>query len=106
MSNEPLLPEDHYWPTWREMISAEMRSNKDSFCHREYCTVTDEVLAQKFDAYSCRPSGVPFVLWTTDYVYFSHDYDGMESVQSVPRHPGKFVGRVFEFHKCANHLGG
>lgn len=25
--------------------------------------------------------------WTTDNVYFSHDYDGLKTVRSVPRNP-------------------
>jgi hypothetical protein len=26
-------------------------------------------------------------MWTKDFVYFPHEYDGSESVQSVPRNP-------------------
>ena len=38
------------------------------------------------------PEGRPFIMWTEDWVYFPLEYDGAETVRSVPRNPRNRTG--------------
>ena len=50
-------------------------------------TLTPEEFDLKFDPGYGGTNGVPFTLWTEDYVYFPAKYDGSEWVEGVPRNP-------------------
>lgn len=73
--------------TWRESISAEMQSNGDSWGNVEKSTLSEEELDVVFCNGYGLEEGVPFTVWTKDYVYFPASYDGAEWADSVPRNP-------------------
>lgn len=73
--------------TWREMITWEMHDREDNWANAVHCTLSDDELDVAFDSGFGGPEGKPFLLWTKDRVYFPAEYDGSESVESVPRNP-------------------
>ena len=69
------------------MLEEEMKKVNDSFDNLESFIPSDLDLRKKFDdSYGCE-EGVPFVLWTKNFVYFPICYDGAEWVGCVPRNP-------------------
>lgn len=72
---------------WKELISSEMESHKDSWDNVAYSTLTDEELNKEFDCSYGIAEGSPFTLWTTTRVYFPVQYDGAEWCESVSRNP-------------------
>ena len=73
--------------TWREQISRAMEANKDSWQDVEANTLAKQQETTLFDdGFGC-VEGVPFTLWTKNFVYFPVVYDGAEWVGSVPRNP-------------------
>ena len=86
--------------TWRKLIAAEMKQNKDGFHNLVYSffgtaekltwegTFTEPVTYDReFDDGFGGSNGGPFTVWTKDFVYFPVVYDGAEWVGSVPRNP-------------------
>lgn len=71
---------------WAEMLVAAMRSAGDPgpIIH---CTLSDELMAVRFDAGFGGVEGRPFTAWTAKRVYFPTDYDGAKNVGSAPRDP-------------------
>lgn len=49
------------------------------------CTLTDKVMALKFDGSYGGHVGLPFTAWSEDWVYFPVVYDGSERVGRAPR---------------------
>jgi len=77
--------------TWRKLIKAEMKRNGDSFKNLQGTTLTNrELNANEVDTTYGYGPGMPWRLWTTDYVYYSHEHDdGVAAwVESQPRNPG------------------
>lgn len=73
--------------TWKELLEDELLENKDSFDNIIKNTMTDEEMSVEFcDSYGGY-NGIPFTVWTHDYVYFPIGYDGSEWVGSAPRNP-------------------
>ena len=72
---------------WRELITERMRWNMDSWSNVIDCTIGDLELDRRFDATHGKEEGVPFTLWTWDWVYFSHEYDGADLCLCVRRNP-------------------
>ena len=70
--------------SWREMIEGEMKDD-DCWANIERSTLTEDELHREFYTGYGSPQGKPFLLWTTDYVYFPITYDGAEWVGRVPR---------------------
>ncbi len=70
--------------SWRELISEKIGNNWGSVVA---CTLTEEQLDQKFDDGYGGSEGMPFTLWTENYVYFPVVYDGAEWVGCAPRNP-------------------
>lgn len=59
------------------------------------CTLTDAELDTEFDSSFGHTNGIPFTVWTKDYVYFPHEYDGAEDVAFVARNPnGKATNHI------------
>ena len=80
--------------TWKGMIEEEMEEHGDKWDDTVGVQLPDGddvdngwhdvVFNSGFKAWH---QGVPFALWTEDWVYFAKGYDGAESVGSVPRNP-------------------
>ncbi len=64
-----------------------MTLNLDSWLNVISCTISDEELDRRFDAGYGTAEGVPFTLWTKDFVYFNYEYDGADKCLSVERSP-------------------
>jgi hypothetical protein len=73
--------------TWRILIENRMKSNGETFFDIEHSTITEQELGMEFDSGYGSPEGVPFTIWTKNYVYFPVQYDGSEWCGSVPRNP-------------------
>lgn len=73
--------------SWRELISSTMRGSNDGWENLVYSTLSEEELDVKFDSGWGGAEGLPFTLWTKDWVYFPVVYDGSEWCGSVPRNP-------------------
>lgn len=72
--------------TWREILAGERE------CYRDadgplIVAPNESVLDAPFGKGYGSAEGPPFLAWTADRVYFPTDYDGSESVGSVPRNP-------------------
>ena len=77
--------------TWRKLLEEAFKTTGDSF-DGLICTLTDEQLDARFDAYEVGPiNGQPFTAWSNQYVYFSADEDGAEYVDWLLRHPPEFL---------------
>jgi hypothetical protein len=50
----------------------------------------DELLSLWFQNKHGYGQPIEVLVWTEDYVYFTHDYDGLTSIMSVPRNPVSF----------------
>jgi hypothetical protein len=48
------------------------------------CTMADEGMREPFDAGFGSAEGKPFLAWSERRVYFCHEYDGAENVESAP----------------------
>lgn len=48
---------------------------------------TETILDLEFDSGYGTPCFVLLTAWTKNYVYFSHEYDGSDSIMSVKRNP-------------------
>ncbi len=83
--------------SWRELIQQEMILEDESWEDVEHCTLQNGELDRDFDSSYGQPEGTPFTLWTRNRVYFPLNYDGEESVGSVPRNP---------CNEATEHLGG
>ena len=102
-----MVPEENSWggvaefredpdgSCWKEMISGEYETQRDS--GDVVVTLTKEEAESKFHIGYGGTNGRPFTAWTKDRVYFPVCYDGAEWVESVPRN---FPGSVTE------HVGG
>ena len=73
--------------TWRKLLVSKMLWKKESFDDIESSTLTEAELDTEFDNGYGGPEGVPFTVWTKNYVYFPAVYDGAEWVSCVPRNP-------------------
>lgn len=91
--------------TWREKITKALKSACEAWCDveawqagppprddgGEWCAAFEKLdgswLDVPFNDGHGAARGCSFRLWTKDRVYFSHEYDGAESVCSVQRHP-------------------
>ena len=73
--------------TWRTEISEALNEHAESWGDVIEHTLSEQELDRFFDSGYGEPEGEAFTLWTNNRVYFSHTYDGLERVYSVPRHP-------------------
>ena len=86
--------------TWRELLTEAMEYHSESWddvvkvvfgqVHTHYMDddkPEEASLDREFDDGYGTAEGGPFTLWTQDRVYFPTEYDGSESVGSVPRNP-------------------
>ena len=83
--------------TWRQMITEELKENKETWNDIVSITLTDEELDKEFDPGYGSREGQPFTAWTKRRVYFPVTYDGAEWVASVSRKPNG---------KPTEHVGG
>jgi hypothetical protein len=73
---------------WNEMLLECMESNKDSMDNIIHKVPDNEdTYTREFDDGYGILCGLPFTIWTNDYVYFPVRYDGAEWVSCVPRNP-------------------
>ncbi|MFC3151807.1 hypothetical protein ACFOEK_12275 [Litoribrevibacter euphylliae] len=77
---------------WRQMINQEAAKHGDSL-DGFVCTLPNEELWVNFDDSYGGDNGKPFVAWSNGRVYFPVNYDGLDTVESVPRHPCETVPR-------------
>jgi glucose-6-phosphate dehydrogenase assembly protein OpcA len=73
--------------SWRELLTEEMKSHRETMTDIESITLTEAELDEKFDAGYGTAKGKAFTAWTAKRVYFPVVYDGAEWAASVPRHP-------------------
>lgn len=93
--------------TWRTLITSKLTSNNETWDDVISCVVNANTDAMLFDEKYAKKvlefegdlldfpfypgygitRGPYFTIWTEKYVYFPHDYDGLETVASVPRNP-------------------
>lgn len=83
--------------TWYTLLTEILEYNNESWEDIESSTLTDTELHISFDKGFGGIEGVPFTIWTKNFVYFPAVYDGAEWVSSVPRHPNG---------QPTNHIGG
>ena len=72
---------------WFKMINESMVFKNDSWSNVEQNTMTDEDMNLMFDTGFGHTEGIPFTVWTHDFIYFPVCYDGREWVGSVSRNP-------------------
>ena len=73
--------------SWSVLISKEMRKHKDGWKNVIDSTLTDDELHQRFNNDYGIEEGKPFLVWSSDWVYFPVLHDGKQWVGSVPRNP-------------------
>lgn len=73
--------------SWKDMLIKCMSYNGETWEDVIDCTLSEELLNQKFDSGHGGTEGEPFTLWTNKRVYFPVCYDGAEWVGSVSRNP-------------------
>lgn len=73
--------------TWRKLLDDKLVEHGESWADVEACTLTEEELDVEFDSDFGAPNGKPFSLWTTNRVYFSDEYDGLDFVNTAFRNP-------------------
>jgi hypothetical protein len=73
--------------SWREMIGDALESRGETWEDVVSHTLRPHEFDLSFDIEFGSPEHPPFRLWTDNWVYFSHEYDGFVSVESVARHP-------------------
>ena len=79
---------EEYLTTWRELIRDELDRQGEYWDQVIHCTLTEKELDTHFDADLGVREGKSFYAWTKSRVYFALEYDGAETVESVPRNPG------------------
>lgn len=72
---------------WKWMLSGALARNGETFGDVQCCTISEGELWRMFDRGFGGTEGEPFRAWTARRVYFAHEYDGAEGVESVSRHP-------------------
>jgi hypothetical protein len=72
--------------SWRQLIDEE-RAERNDQTPEVWCGLSVAELDRRFDTGFGCTWGTPFLLWTEERVYFAVEYDGAESVGSVPRNP-------------------
>jgi hypothetical protein len=73
--------------TWKEGLEHTMKRNGETLSDIVSSTLTPEEMGRSFDGGYGGEEGLPFTVWTTDFVYFPVCYDGSEWVGSVARNP-------------------
>lgn len=73
--------------SWRVMLLREMARHGETLDDVEAHTFTDSDLDAGFSVAYGATKGCAFTVWTRKRVYFPAQYDGMEWVESVARHP-------------------
>jgi len=73
--------------TWKKELSKAFQENGDSWDNVEHNTMSEEEMDKEFDPCYGFKKGIPFTVWTKDYVYFPVFYDGDEWVGKVSRNP-------------------
>lgn len=73
--------------SWKDMLIKCMSYNGETWKDVVSCTLSEELLNQKFDSGHGSIEGKPFTLWTNERVYFPVCYDGAEWVRSASRNP-------------------
>lgn len=84
--------------TWRKELTRTMESTKETLKDIKVNTMTEEEMDVEFDRGFGGTNGIPFTIWTKNYVYFPAKYDGSEWVACIKRNPGKNP-------KATNHIG-
>lgn len=87
----------NWMKSWKEKITKALELNGETWSDVESHTLDDNGLNTPFDDSYGVTEGLPFTLWTKDFVYFPACYDGSEWVASVPRNPNG---------KPTEHVGG
>lgn len=82
--------------TWRKELQNAFACTGESFPEDvEHTTLSDDRLDVQFESGYGGIEGLPFAIYTVNYVYFPACYDGSEWVAWIPRHPtGKPICHV------------
>lgn len=82
---------------WRQLIGQKLSALDLTWSDVESCTLSSSKLDEEFNCSYGTKEGWPFTLWTETHVLFPAEYDGLEWVASVPRHPNG---------EATEHIGG
>lgn len=83
--------------TWRELLTKEMSRHGEKLEDLVASSSTrDNWLDYRFSSDYGEPEGPSFTAWSQHRVYFPLEYDGMEVVRSVSRHPDGKPARHIE----------
>jgi hypothetical protein len=72
---------------WRKMLTEVMNAHGDTMADVVAVNPVGIDLDKEFDDGFGATEGEPFYIWTKRRIYFSKEYDGAESVGSLPRRP-------------------
>ncbi len=78
-----------YDTTWRTLLTEALAKNGETMESVTATTLTEDDLDRVFNRDHGGVEGVPFTAWSANFVYFPVEYDGFESVASVPRNPDR-----------------
>lgn len=74
-----------------------MEDNNETWSNVEANTLSEQQMDKEFHCGYGSPEGEPFTIWTKNRIYFPIQYDGLEWVSSVARHPD---GKPTEHKGC------
>ena len=72
---------------WEKMLTSALEHNGESWDDVLHCTISEVERARMFDPGFGSADGASFTLWTKDWVYSDHEYDGSQWVDEVRRNP-------------------
>jgi hypothetical protein len=73
--------------TWADVVAVALGPCPNNYGREEEVEPSEPSMDTIFDCGFGGANGCAFTVWTTHRVYFPVEYDGAESVASVPRNP-------------------
>ncbi len=75
--------------TWRKELEYWLNRNGEGWGNINFCTLTANELDTNFGSHGGKDAGIPFLVWTSEFVYFSKEdeYHECTSIGYVPRNP-------------------
>jgi hypothetical protein len=82
MSDGVLMDDTDSSQSWRSEITEALQWHGETWDDVESCTLNDAELDREFEY-----TREPFTLWSKRRVYFAACAEGLDWIESVPRHP-------------------
>jgi hypothetical protein len=86
-SSDGILLKETIMNCWEKMLTSALEHNGESWDDVLHCTISEVERARMFDPGFGSADGASFTLWTKDWVYSDHEYDGSQWVDEVRRNP-------------------